>query len=181
MLETLTPYHASPDRVSVEYSFELSERICARLANGEAATALCRDRTMPDWGTLQRWIRDKPDFARRYRLARESGYEYWADDMVYIADNTQSGEIRTTQEWGTQVKVADMLEHRRLRIDARKWLLAKRARSIYGDKDTSQERESQEGALTERLALINAIVELVQPKKDGATKPAGRAEEARER
>lgn len=164
---------ASKTRPVVDYSFDLSEHICERLANGETGTAICRGEGMPTWGAMQRWIRDKPDFARRFRLAREAGYEYWADDTVDIADNTQAGEIRTTQEWGTQVRVADMLEHRRLRIDARKWLLCKRARHIYGERVETAVTGPDGGPLQieERNALIEAIVQLVHPKPDGKTKP----------
>lgn len=123
---------------------------------------------MPKHSVMQTWLRNKPDFARRYRSARESGYEFWADDTVDIADTTQEGVVRTTQEWGTQVRTSDMLEHRRLRIDARKWLLCKRARSIYGDKTTTEVSgpDGQPISVTERNALIDAIVSMVHPKDD---------------
>lgn len=181
--ETLTGYVPPAHRAPIDYSFDLSERICERLANGETGTAICKDADMPTWSTLQRWIRTKPDFARRYRQARESGYEFWADDTVDIADQTQLGSIVTTQEWGTQVKTADMLEHRRLRIDARKWLLCKRARHIYGEK-VQAELSGPDGepiAVSERNALMDAIVKLVHPKDDPASKPKGAREENRER
>lgn len=167
------------DRPSVNYSFELSERICERLANGESATAITRDAGMPSYSVMARWLREKPDFARRYRIAREAGYEYWADDLIDIADQTQVGEVRTTQEWGTQVRTADMLEHRRLRIDARKWLLCKRARHIYGER-AAFEHSGPEGKpmeVTSRNELIEAIVKLVHPKADPSPRKKADAEE----
>lgn len=176
--ETLTRA-PSTDRPSVNYSFELSERICERLANGESATAIARDADMPTYPVMARWLREKPDFARRYRIARETGYEYWADDLIDIADQTQAGEIRTTQEWGTQVRTADMLEHRRLRIDARKWLLCKRARSIYGER-AAFEHSGPDGKPMEvasRNELIEAIVKLVHPKTDPPPRKKPQAEE----
>lgn len=182
--ERLEPHRESPqERAQVSYSFDLSERICERLANGESATSITRDAAMPSWAVLQRWLREKPDFARRYKLARESGYEFWADQTVDIADETQTGQVVTTQEWGTQVRTSDMLEHRRLRIDARKWLLGKRARHIYGEK-VSTELSGPDGQpieVAERNALIDAIVKLVHPKDDPKSRPEGQREESRER
>ena len=89
-----------------------------------------------------------------------------ADEIAEIADNTQSGEIVTEKDAffeGKRIldaagkpirtiesKRSDMLEHRKLRIDARKWLAAKLLPKVYGDKlDVNVSGELQ---LAERIS-----------------------------
>ena len=56
-------------------------------------------------------------------------------ECLAIADETQSGEIVTVKADGTkEVKTADMIEHRKLRIETRLKLLAKWNPKKYGDK-----------------------------------------------
>jgi len=59
-----------------------------------------------------------------------------ADRLLEIANTPQEGETSTDQEWGTSVKRGDMIEHRRLQVDAHKWYLSKMAPKRYGDKLT---------------------------------------------
>jgi hypothetical protein len=160
-------------RPRVVYSYDLSEQICERLSNGETATAICQGKGMPTWGVLQGWIRDKPDFAKRYAKARGAGWEYWADNLIDIADTPCPGVISTLMEWGTQIKTADMLDHRRLRIETRKWLLAKRKPQTFGEKIEQTHTGPDGGPLQveDRNTMIESIVRLVFPKADGKTKP----------
>ena len=68
--------------------------------------------------------------------AREIGEQQIFQECLEIADNTQEfGEIVTEKVDGsTEVKRADMIEHRKLRIETRLKLLAKWNPKKYGDK-----------------------------------------------
>jgi hypothetical protein len=70
-----------------------------------------------------------------YARARECQYMQLADQIVEIADTQEIGE---TEKYGPdgkliELKRGDMIEHRRTRIDARKWLLSKVMRKKFGN------------------------------------------------
>ncbi len=100
------------------YTPALAETICKRIAEGESLRAICRDSGMPTEGAVRAWARDNRDgFGARYRLARELQFEFWADQIVEIADASEADP-----------------RDRQVRIDTRKWLLSKLAARRYGDR-----------------------------------------------
>lgn len=124
---------AGPGRPSL-YTDELAAAICERLAAGESLRAICRDEGMPAHSTVLGWVNDNPDFSDQYTRAREKGYAVMFDHMLEIADTPQQGVTIKESEKGTEVRTGDMIEHRRLRVDTRKWMLAKALPKIYGDR-----------------------------------------------
>ena len=100
------------------YTPALAETVCKRIAEGESLRAICRDSGMPTEGAVRAWARDNRDgFGSRYRLARELQFEFWADQIVEIADASEADP-----------------RDRQVRIDVRKWLLSKLAARRYGDR-----------------------------------------------
>lgn len=118
------------------YSQQVADEICRRLAEGESLRSICRDEGMPDESSVRAWALDNVNgFAPQYTRAREIGYDKLAEELLEISDTPQLGEIRTVKPDGAEeVKVADMIEHRRLRVDSRKWMLSKMLPKKYGDK-----------------------------------------------
>ncbi|WP_411287161.1 hypothetical protein [Phenylobacterium sp.] len=58
---------------AVRFSAALGRAICARLASGESQVSICADPAMPVRGSLFRWVRDLPGFARDVGRARAAG------------------------------------------------------------------------------------------------------------
>ena len=117
------------------YSQALIDEICARLAEGQSLRSICRDDEMPGLRTVMTWLNDKPEFQQQYARAKETGADALADEILDISNNTMPGVVRTIKaDGGIEEKTSDMIEHRRLQIDARKWLLGKIAPKKYGDK-----------------------------------------------
>ena len=57
------------------------------------------------------------------------------EEIIEIADNTEEGVVIETDDHGrTKEKKGDMTQHRRLKIDSRKWVAAKMQPKKYGDK-----------------------------------------------
>lgn len=112
------------------------DAICARLADGESLNVICKDDGMPDERTVRTWALDDVEgFSPKYARAREIGYDRMAEELIAIANTPQIGVIRTTKPDGAvEEKHADMIEHRRLQVDARKWMLSKMLPKKYGDK-----------------------------------------------
>ena len=58
------------------------------MAEGESLRAICRDVDTPSEGAVRGWaVRDVDGFGDRYRAARLLLMDYWADQIVDIADD----------------------------------------------------------------------------------------------
>lgn len=113
----------------------MAERLCERLAAGETLRAICRDDDMPAEATVRTWAMDaESPFFAQYTRAREIGYHSMFDHLLEIADTPQEGTVIKEGPRGTEVRTGDMIEHRRLQVDTRKWMLAKALPKVYGDK-----------------------------------------------
>lgn len=117
------------------YDPAIAALICERLATGESLRGICRDDGYPAESTVRGWAVDDVDgFAARYARARDMGLDTLADQLLEIADTPQAGVRTEISDDGVKTVTEDMLGHRRLQIDARKWYLAKLAPKRYGDK-----------------------------------------------
>lgn len=160
----------------IPYTRELGEEICQRIANGASGVEICKDPEMPDWPTIARWVRTRADFKTLYREARELQAEYWADEIVPIADDASNDYMARQDRSGATVQAFNRegFERSRLRVQSRQWLVARLLRQIYGDRLglTGGDGEGPIGVKTEtRSELIDSILDLIKPKPDGKNKP----------
>lgn len=119
-----------------EFSATVAGLICDRLSSGETLRAICRDEGMPDQTTVFRWIRLHGEFRQQYAHAREAQADNWADEIVEISDDGTNDWMRRNggeddEGWRAN---GEHIQRSRLRVDARKWLMAKAAPKKYGDK-----------------------------------------------
>ena len=84
---------------------------------------------MPVMATIFRWLADDrySTFREQYTHAREIQFEHMAEDIMDISD-----ELPSMTAEGKYDSAA--VQHQRLRVDSRKWLLSKLAPKKYGDK-----------------------------------------------
>ena len=106
------------------FTDELASDICRRLSLGESARQICRDDAMPVMSTLMKWLTetDKVIFSEQYARARDCQADYYADEIIDIAD-----------ELGDDVD-SNAINKAKLRIDSRKWKVARMSPRKYGDK-----------------------------------------------
>jgi hypothetical protein len=116
------------------YTEKVANEIVARLSEGEPLATICRSDVMPHRATVTNWCLGMPDFAAKYALAREIGFDHLAAECLEIADTPLEGTRTRTGKDGTEVIREDMLGHRKLQIDTRLKLLAKWDPKRYGDK-----------------------------------------------
>jgi hypothetical protein len=108
------------------------------LADGETLRAICRDEAVPDERTVRRWALEDEAFSPQYARACEIGYHHMADEILEIADTPKIGTKTVEKPSGTETTHGDVIEHRRLQVDTRKWLLSKVLPKVYGDKLTTE-------------------------------------------
>ena len=79
---------------------------------------------MPAMSTLMKWLTDsdKIQFSEQYARARDCQADFYADQIVDIADEL------------SDVAEASELAKAKLQIDSRKWKVARMAPRKYGDK-----------------------------------------------
>lgn len=113
---------------------ERREALLAAIMGGASMRKACRDLGL-DNATVYADIRADPDFSRQYARACEVRADDMFDEMIEIADTPVAGEIRKQLKDGTEeVTIEDMLGHRRLQVDTRKWALARMNPRKYGEK-----------------------------------------------
>lgn len=117
-----------------DYTPEIALTICERLVEGESLRSVCLHEDMPHRSTIFRWLEQHESFRDQYARAREAQADAFADEITHIADTPQLGVIRKISEDGVEVTEEDMLGHRRLQIDARKWIASKLKPKKYGEK-----------------------------------------------
>lgn len=141
MSEKKTAKEKKPRGRPCTYSHAVAEKICERLAGGESLNAICTGSGYPPSTTVRQWVvDDRHGFAARYARARDIGLDFLADEIIEIANTPEIGErVEITEADGDnpekkKITQADMIEHRRLKVEARKWYLSKLAPKRYGDK-----------------------------------------------
>lgn len=115
-----------------DYSQATCLAICERLSLGESLRSICRDEAMPDARTVFRWLGIHEEFRQQYARAREALTEFWAEQIIDISDESQDDTI--VDDKGNERVNAEFVARSKLRVDTRKWLMARMAPKKYGDR-----------------------------------------------
>lgn len=118
-----------------KYTPELAATICAELSQGRSLRTICKAKDMPAASSVFLWLQKYPEFSEQYMRAKRESADAMAEDILYISDTPVMGEIRTVRPDGSvEIRQDEMLGHRRLQIDTRRWLMGKMKPKVYGDK-----------------------------------------------
>lgn len=117
-----------------DFTTELLDEICERLAKGEPLAVICRDDHMPSDRTVRNWMA-RDDVSSAIARAREVGFDAIAAECLDIADNTAS-DTKWVGEEGSERAIPDSewISRSRLRVETRLKLLAKWDPKRYGEK-----------------------------------------------
>lgn len=127
------PVPAKMGRPTV-YTEQKATIICEAIAAGESGRAACKKAGIAE-SMLYAWLKDRREFQEQYARARERQADLLAAQIIEIADTPVIGIKKKTNEKGeVETTEGDMIEHRRLQVDARKWAAGKLAPKKYGDK-----------------------------------------------
>jgi hypothetical protein len=139
---------------------EVFDQICGRMAEGETLRAICREEGMPGPSTVRSWavLDIAPGVAAQYARARDAQMESWGDETVEIAD-TPVEAVKTTEKADGTVErvIGDAVERAKLRIDTRKWIMARIARKTFGDRPVVDDGGETDDART--IKIIGGLPE----------------------
>lgn len=118
-----------------EFSQDLFDRICERIADGESLRTICADEDMPNKATVFRWLANDKGLSDQYARARDAQADALFDEILDIADTAVNDwmELHGQEDAGWRVN-GEHIQRSRLRIDARKWMAGKLRPKVYGDK-----------------------------------------------
>ena len=120
-----------PGRPSI-YTDELAAEICSRLAEGRSLRSVCREQDMPALSSVFLWLKKYPEFSEQYAHAKEAAAEVLFGEMFDIADD-QEGDVIKLED-GREIENHNTVARAKLRVDTRKWALARMAPRTYGDR-----------------------------------------------
>lgn len=127
------------------YTDEIAAEVFDGLAAGLTLKAILARDGMPHRDTINEWCRTRPEFSDLYARARDIQEDVYFDEVIELADGAAAaGEalgMAAAEEAGP-LHAADAyrrvyneeIQARRLRIDSRKWALARMNRAKYGDR-----------------------------------------------
>ncbi len=92
------------------------DQVCREIAEGKSLKAICEQDGVPHRDTIHQWLADDSAFSDKYVRAREDQADFYADEIIDIADTEPDANKA------------------RVRIDARKWKASKLQPKKYGDK-----------------------------------------------
>jgi hypothetical protein len=148
------------------YTLKLATELCRRMGDdGQSIRQICRAPDMPSMGAVYRWLTENPEFEDIYTKARQKLYEHWAEDIHEIADTPVEGTKIVVSPDGTTTTYMDAIEHRKLRIEARKWLLGKLVPKKYGDKLDLNLGGQPDGAPLKSLSILAITTDPVEAAK----------------
>lgn len=90
--------------------------------------------------SFYQWISKDKELQNLYNYAREIRSDILFEEIIEISDTQELGEEETVEYddagkiVSTKLKKGDMLRQRELKINARKWVVAKMQPKKYGDK-----------------------------------------------
>lgn len=148
-----------------KYNQKLADRICAKLAIGRSARSVLEEKGMPSMETFWRWVRENESFREQYARAKEEAADAMADDILSISDDGHNDWM--LKHFGQQeswVENGEALQRSRLRVDTRKWIMAKMKPKKYGDKlDLTTDGKELPAPL---FGALNATAGINQPGSD---------------
>lgn len=142
-------------------SQEIMDAICDRIAEGESLRKICKTKGMPRLSTIFRALGEPSNQTWRdqYARAREAQADALAEKIQDAAEAAPERVTITIGENATKTSVdAAEVQHRRLKVDALKWIASKLKPKKYGDR--------QEVEHTGKLSLEQALAQtLKEPEK----------------
>lgn len=122
------------------YTKELADEICELLGRGIPLIKICKMEGIPSYSTVIGWLwKDteyKKEFLNNYNEARRQQADYFAEEIVTIADDGENDTYTKYDKDGNPIKIInfDHIGRSKLRMDARKWYSSKVEPKKYGDK-----------------------------------------------
>lgn len=119
-------------------AYELDEidsifnKIILEMISGRSLKSILRDDNMPCLNTFYKWIEADEEKMNHYARAIKIRADFLFEEIIEIADE-DSGDIKLNA-LGEETLNGEFVQRSRLKVDARKWVVAKMNPKKYGEK-----------------------------------------------
>ncbi len=132
-----------------EFTDEIFDAVCDRMANGQGLRKICDDPEMPSRTTFLRWVEKDTGRQAQYTAAREALMDWYAEEILEIAWDSSKDTIPATKTKPARCD-NEWVQRSRLKVDTLKFLMAKLHPKRYGDRlPETVESRNHEAALLE--------------------------------
>ena len=141
------------------YTEELAAKILDEISSGKSLRSVCKAEGMPHESTVRLWkLEDREGFSTRYARALELQADAIFDEALEIADTQQIVlKTKTFADGKTETTDGDMVERSKLRVETRKWFLARLLPKRYGELSRHEVTGANGGPL--EIALADRLKE----------------------
>ena len=144
---------AKPLNYTKEQKKELFTKICNEVIEQKTSFNQAILNNKLTLTTFYAWLIDDDSLKELYNYAREIRSDTLFEEIITIADTTEEGiKIKETAK-GTEILKGDMTDHRKLKVDARKWVVSKMNPKKYGDK-VEIDHSSKDGSMKPQPTII---------------------------
>lgn len=133
---------------TIEDKEAIFDEILREIEQGNSLISILRRKEFPSTITFYKWLEADENKAKRYARACEIRADVIFEDIIDIADHSEEDH---TPHTGMNVVQRD-----RLRIDARKWIVAKLHPKKYSDRTISDVNIHQEQPLFPDVSTNNS-------------------------
>lgn len=118
------------------YSTDVTDAICEQLALGRSMRTVCEAENMPAMSTVFKWLREHKEFSEQYARAKEESADAMSEEILDISDDGTNDWIERERPDGSTFTAlnSEAVQRSRLRVDTRKWIMAKMKPKKYGEK-----------------------------------------------
>lgn len=150
-----------------EFTDEIFQEVCDRMAGGEGLRKICEDPQMPSRQTFLRWIEKDTGRQSQYQAAREALMDWYSEEILAIAWDDSKDTIK--REGKPDLCNHEWINRSRLKVDTLKFLMAKLHPKRYGDKLTPEaEAAANINVSWEPTRIERVIIDPVYPRFDAA-------------
>lgn len=122
-----------PTKPSVDDATAVA-RLCGLVAGGMSMAEACARDDCPSRTAVYERMAADEGFRATITRAREAQAHHWADEIITISDDSRNDFITRQTPAGEEVVVNhEHIQRAKLRVDSRKWLLARMLPKLYGD------------------------------------------------
>lgn len=157
---------------------ETTQAILEQISKGIPLSVICKQEGMPHPSTVREWMKTNPEFADEMAIARETGFDAIAMEILAIADDASKDTIDSkfgsmpNKEWILRAK---------LKCEMRLKLLAKWDPKRYGEKISAELSGPNGGPIESSAVYLLSEADEEAIKRIAETRERLRVEASRDR
>ena len=138
---------------------ELIETLLMRVAKGESIKGICREKGMPDYTTVFKWLKDNEGLKDKFLLAMQAKANLADAEIDEIRMEIRGLAEKVNSEQMSRDAAFVAIQEARLQIDTLKWKAAKYYPKMFGTETQKVDVEVKGGSFIDDLKRVAERVE----------------------